>query len=112
MASSLQFIEGPALTEAQQILDINDVHVDADDMFGGLDVNHASMDVKIPQLLTRELANNNLGLAMSGPGMGRGLVTHRPLAEARFIPKCLPVSIIFVLYLFNVSYARPYAYLY
>ena len=81
LASSLQIMDGPTLTEMQQLFDMRDIQTNPDDTFAGLDVNHASLDVKIPQLLTRELASNSLGLVMSGPGMGRGLVTHKPLAE-------------------------------
>lgn len=82
LASNLQIMEGPVLSDNQQLLDIADIQTAPDDLFGGLDVNHASLDVKIPQILTRELSSNGLGLVMSGAGMGRGLVTHRPLAEA------------------------------
>ena len=94
LASNLQIMEGPVLSENQQLLDIADIQTAAEDMFGGLDVNHASLDVKIPQILTKELANNGLGLQMSGPGMGRGLVTHKPLAEA-WILQCF-ISDIYV----------------
>ena len=77
----LQIIDGPILGE--QMVRLSEISVPPGDTFAGLDVNHGSLDQKVPALLSKELQSNQLGLVMSGPGMGRGLITLKPLGEAR-----------------------------
>lgn len=61
---------------------LSEITVPSGDTFAGLDVNHGSLDQKVPALLSKEL-QYQLGLVMSGPGMGRGRITLKPLGEAR-----------------------------
>ena len=76
----LQIIDGPILGE--QMVRLSEITVPSGDTFAGLDVNHGSLDQKVPALLSKEL-QYQLGLVMSGPGMGRRRITLKPLGEAR-----------------------------